>query len=176
MQDQTALVYLGRINGVHGVRGQVKIHSDCRPREAIFNYTHFIAKRGSRPISELTLINGRPQGKGLVAKFQGFDDRDSAYTLNGLSLYIPRSELPEPEEDEFYWMDLIGLTAINKSGEVLGTVKDLFETGANDVIIIRDDNNEEILIPFVVPDYIVEVDFDAQQVTVDWLREWSKSE
>lgn len=176
MPEQTALIYLGRINGVHGVRGWVKIHSDCRPRETIFNYSSFIAKRGNRSQSELKLIDGRAQGKGLVAKFEGIDDRDSAYALNGLSLYISRSELPEPGEDEFYWADLIGLTVVNKAGEQLGQVHELFETGANDVIIVRDPNNKEILIPFAVPEYVLEVNFETNVMIVDWSLDWLEHE
>ncbi|MBV7435090.1 ribosome maturation factor RimM [Cardiobacteriaceae bacterium TAE3-ERU3] len=176
MPEQTALIYLGRINGVHGVRGWVKIHSDCRPRETIFSYSTFIAKRGSRSSSELKLTDGRTQGKGLVAKFEGIDDRDSAYALNGLSLYVPRSALPEPDEDEFYWADLIGLTVINQTGETLGEVKELFETGANDVMIVRSPNNKEILIPFAVPEYVLEVDFERNVMTVDWSLDWLENE
>lgn len=176
MQNDSALIYLGRINGVHGVRGWVKIHSDCRPREAIFNYTKFVAKRGERSQTELVLLDGRTQGKGLVAKFKDIDDRDSAYALNGLELHIPRSALPAPEDDEYYWADLIGLEVISQDGEHFGIVHSIFETGANDVLVVRDDTGAETLIPFAAPQYITMVDFEQRQIIVDWQLEWSKGD
>lgn len=176
MTQHSALIYLGRINGVHGVRGWVKIHSECRPRDAIFSYREFIACQGRRKPSQipLKLLDGRCQGKGLVAHFAGINDRDSAYTLHGLSLYVPRDALSEPSEDEYYWADLIGLRVVNQQGECLGHVENLFETGANDVMIVKDEYKQEILIPFITPTYICQVDFAQQTIHVDWLRAWSE--
>lgn len=166
------LITLGRIVGVHGVRGWVKIHSDCRPREAIFSYATFFAQRGTQPPTTLTLEHGKAQGKGLIAKFSACDDRDSAYALRGVTLLVARDALPKTAPDEFYWADLKGLHVVNRKGERLGEVLDLFETGANDVMIVRSAQGKECLIPFIQPETIREIDLTGKQITVDWALDW----
>ncbi len=171
MSSNDARIILGRIVGVHGVRGWVKLHSDCRPREAILNYPSFIATRKNGESFALKLKNGRTQGKGIVAHFEGIDDRDQAFSLNGVTLSVTRDAMPELAENEFYWTDIIGLHAVNRQDECLGVVSDIFETGANDVLVIKQEKNE-ILIPFVVGIYVDSVDFDNNTLYVDWEREW----
>ncbi len=85
--------------------------------------------------------------KTLVAKLVGIDDRDTAYALRGQEISVARSDLPPPEENEFYWSDLIGLTAVNREGVELGKVDSLMETGAHDVLVVK--GTREHLIPFV---------------------------
>lgn len=165
----TAPIELGQIVGVHGVRGWVKIYSDCRPREAIFKHKRFIAKwlHGEQ---ELILSQGRNQTNGLVAKFVGIDDRDQALALMGVRLWV--SQLPKLPKGQYYWADLIGLTVRNLQNETLGTVKELFETGANDVVVVEN-NGEEILIPYAIPQYIQNIDLENKIMTVDWDLSWN---
>lgn len=173
MIESSAQITLGRIVGVHGVKGWVKLHSDCRPREAILDYVQFIAARKGQPDQILTLKGGRVQGKGIVAQFAEITDRDMAMALIGLNLNVYRDNMPEPEEGEIYWADLIGLTVVNRQEQVLGTVKELFETGANDVLVVKQGKTEH-LIPFVVGRYIEAVDFDENTLYVDWEVAWSQ--
>lgn len=173
MTNSSAQITLGRIVGVHGVKGWVKLHSDCRPREAILDYTQFRATRKGRPEQILTLKDGRAQGKGIIAQFAEIPNRDAAMALIGLNLNIYRDEMPEPEEGEIYWADLIGLTVVNRQDQNLGIVKELFETGANDVLVVKN-GKTEILIPFVMGMYIESVDFDKNILYVDWESEWSQ--
>ena len=111
----------------------------------------------------------------MVASFAGIHDRDQALALGGYTLYISRAQLPATQEGEYYWADLIGLRVENRQGITLGHVAELFETGANDILVIKADGvREEILIPFVRPRYIEAIDLENGVMRVDWEQEWSQ--
>jgi 16S rRNA processing protein RimM len=160
------MLLLGRVHGAFGIRGEVKLESFTDPGSAIFRYQPWLLRDAQGRERELTGVRGREGGKGLVATFPGIDDRDSAEALRGAELYAPRSALPPPRPGEYYWVDLEGLRVVNVEGADFGTVSHLFSTGANDVLVARGDR--ERMIPFLEPDYIRSVDFDAGVVTVDW--------
>jgi 16S rRNA processing protein RimM len=111
-------------------------------------------------------VRGRDSGKHLVARFPGVEDRDAVEAMRGTEIYVPRSALPPPNPDEYYWVDLEGLDVKTTEGVALGQVSHLFSTGANDVVVVRGDR--ERMIPFVLPDFVVSVDFEANLVVVDW--------
>ena len=158
-------VILGKIAGVYGVRGWVKVFSETKPRENIFSYTPWqIRIKGQW--QTIKVVEGKPHGKGLVAHLQSYDDRDFATQLVGAEIAIYKTQLPEAAEGEYYWADLVGLKVITADGQTLGQVDHLFETGANDVLVVRGDR--ERLIPFVQGQYIHEVDLDAGEIRVDW--------
>lgn len=171
MKAQPTLIALGRIIGVHGVRGWVKIHSECRPRETIFNYSVFQATRHHHA-QTLKLLDARRSGKSLIALFADICDRDAALQLNGFTLNVTRADLPQLKNGQYYWTDVLGLTVINRSGEHLGKVCDIFETGANDVIVINKDG-QEYLIPFISERYIDRIDFENKYLYVDWQMAWT---
>lgn len=165
-------VILGRIVGVHGVRGMVKIHSECRPREAIFQYRQLLLTPPDGGVSQfLTLQDGRRQGQGLVASFKEITDRDQAHALKNYLLSVRRSDLPALPPGEFYWTDLIGLQVFNGEAVLLGCVAEIFETGANDVLVVRE-GKRETLIPLIMERYVLEIDPQAQRITVDWDNAW----
>ena len=87
--------------------------------------------------------------------------------MRGTEIYVPRSALPPPSPGEYYWVDLEGMRVVTVEGVDFGTVSHIFATGANDVLVARNDERER-LIPFVQPQYVTSVDFDAGVVTVDW--------
>lgn len=157
-------ILLGRISGVFGVRGEVKIESWTDPREAIFRYQPWTLVRGGVS-SLLAGVRGRNHGNALVASVPGIDDRDRAQELVGSEISVPRSALPSPKPGEYYWVDLEGMGVQTVEGTVLGTVSHLFDTGANPVLVVQGDR--ERLIPFVAP-HLVSVDFDASRIVVDW--------
>lgn len=159
-------VLLGRIVGLHGVQGWVKLESWTLPREQIFRYQPWLVTSGGSE-RELKGVRGREQGKGLVAQLPGVDDRDQAQAWVGSDIWVPRSALPPPAPGEFYWADLEGLAVRTTEGVSLGTVSHLFSTGANDVLVAKDGERER-LIPFVIGDYVKEVDLDGGRVVVDW--------
>ena len=157
---------LGRIHGAFGVRGEVKLESFTDPLRGILRYQPWTLRRADGSESSVEGAQGRETPKGLVATLPGIEDRDAAEALRGAELWVPRSALPPPAPGEYYWVDLEGLRVANVEGVDFGVVSHLFSTGANDVLVARGDRDR--LIPFLEPDYIRSVDFDAGLVTVDW--------
>ena len=147
------------------MRGWVKIHSFTEPRDNILRYRD-IALGSREEWKSAILAEGRRHGKGLVARFDGVDDRDQAAGLVGEEISVRRSQLPADAEGGYYWSDLIGLEVVNMRGQRLGTVDRLIETGANDVLVVQGDR--ERLIPFVRDSVISAVDLDHGRIVVDW--------
>jgi len=103
-----------------------------------------------------------------VVQFDGVEDRDQAQSRVGCDIAVSRNDLPEAETDTYYWADLEGLRVVNRDGTDLGTITHLMATGANDVMVTA--GERERLIPFIVDEVILNVDFAKGVVTVDW--EW----
>ena len=166
MTDPTRRILMGRIHGAFGVRGELKLESFSEPAEAILSYRPLLLRDARGTVRELDDLRGRMTAKGIVARLPDVEDRDAADVLRGAEVFVPRSALPPPKPGEYYWVDLEGLRVVNTEGADFGTVSHLFPTGANDVLVAKGDR--ERMIPFVVPDFIVSIDFDAGVVTVDW--------
>lgn len=163
--DPGGIVTIGRISGLFGTQGWVKLFSYTRPRVNIFAYPRWLVGRaGAR--REYRIDEHRAQGATLIARLEGIPDRDAAAGLLGSDIAILRARLPEAAGGSFYWMDLIGLEVHNRQGLRLGRVSRLEETGANDVLVVRGET--EHLIPFVRDVYILAVDPAGQGITVDW--------
>jgi len=161
-------VLLGRIVGVFGVKGWVRIESYTRPREAIFGYSPWglSLKAGWE---RRAVIDGEARSKSLVARIEGIDDRELARELIGTEIAVPRDDLPAPDEGEIYWADLIGCSVVNQENQEFGNVTGLLETGANDVLIVE--GEKERLIPYT--DQVVkDVDLDRAQIRVDWDKDF----
>ena len=156
---------LGRINGVFGVQGWVKVFSWTRPRDNLFAYGDWQVNTHSG-WRKMEVAEWRPQGKGLVARLQGVDDRDQAAALVGCDVAVMRKQLPAPEEDSWYWFDVVGLNVVTGDGRDLGEVHSLMETGANDVLVVR--GERERLIPFTMGHAVREVDLQSGRLVVDW--------
>lgn len=164
MEDRRWLT-LGRISGLYGVRGWVKVHSFTDPRENLLDYpTWWLQLQGEERCIELE--QGRPQGKTLVAKLRGVDERDQARLYTGADIRVPREQLPEPAADEYYWADLEGLRVTTVDGVELGQVSHLIDTGANDVLVVR--GERERLIPFLLDQVVKRVDLAQGRLEVDW--------
>jgi 16S rRNA processing protein RimM len=159
------IVAMGRIDGLFGIKGWVKVYSYTRPRETILKYRVWKLKlaQGWR---EFEVAEGRKQGAGVVARLQGIEDRDAASALIRAEIAIERSVLPKLKAGEYYWTDLEGLKVVNLEGVEFGTVSHLFETGgSNDVLVVRGDR--ERLVPFT-KHAIREVDLENGIIRVDW--------
>ena len=156
-------VALGYISAVHGVKGWVKIHSWTRPLEAILDYQPWLLGEEQKPVKYIT---GRKQGKGLAVLLPETNDREQARLLVGQSISVQRDQMPETAPDEYYWSDLEGLEVHTLSGEILGRVEELMETGANDVLVIR--GQRQHLVPFIQGEFVKSVDLDAGRIDVDW--------
>lgn len=159
------MIIIGRVSGLFGVRGWVKIYSYTAPKEGILEYKVWQLKRhdGWR---DYKVAAGHSQGKGIVAQLEGFDDRDHAAELIDSDIAIFRDQLPLLPAGEYYWTDLEGLRVLTLDGVELGKVSHLFETGANDVLVVKGDR--ERLIPYIMGQAVQEIDLDAGQMIVDW--------
>jgi 16S rRNA processing protein RimM len=157
---------LGRINGFFGVKGWVKVFSDTQPRSNIIQYPVWWLK-GPLGWKEHKVVKARPHGKTIIACLEGVGSRETAAALIGMEIGVPREALPDTADGEYYWADLIGCQVVTTTGEAMGQVERLFETGANDVLVTKA-QGKEILIPWVVPDVIVKIDLASRQLTVDW--------
>lgn len=163
----TEPVVLGRIVGLFGVRGWVKVFSYTEPREAVLNYKGLQLSRHG-VWQSANVAEGQRHGKSVIARFDEINDRDSAGALVGAELGVDRADLPVPEVGQYYWSDLIGLDVVREDGSRLGTIETMLETGANDVMVLK--GERERLIPFVRDKIVVDVDLSKKRVTVDW--EW----
>lgn len=158
-------VIVGEIGGSYGVRGWVKIRSYTDPPENILRYRPWYLERQNEPV-EYRVLEGKPHGGGIVAMLQGVLSPEAARELRGARIFVDRAQFPPTEPGEFYWVDLLGLTVRNLEGRVLGVVKDLMATGANDVLIVQGEH--ERLIPFVKEHTVRTVDLETGEILVDW--------
>lgn len=162
------LITVGHISGVYGVHGWVKVFSHTEPRENILGYSPWHIRRAER-WEPIALLDGRRQGKGVIARLEGCADREHARALIGAEIAVEREQFDETAPGEYYWADLVGLEVVTRDGVTLGRVDHLIETGANDVLVVA--GERERLIPFVPDRYIVEVDVEGGRMVVDWAPE-----
>ena len=160
-------VLIGRIVGLYGVQGWLKIESWAEPRMRIFDYQPWLLGAAPGAEQEITGAKGRTQGKGMVAQLPGVDTREQAAALIGTDIHVAREQLPPPAKDEYYWVDLEGLEVVTTLDVSLGRVSHLFATGANDVVVVRDGARER-LVPFIQGSYVRSVDLSAGRMVVDW--------
>ena len=157
-------VSVGRVAGLFGVRGWIKVYWHTRPREAILNYRPWLIERNG-VWQAFDVAEGRAHGKGIVARLSECNDRDAAAKLVGAEIAVSMSQLPTTGRNEYYWAELEGLRVVNVAGQDLGHVSHLFETGANDVLVVK--GERERLIPFVHA-VVQQVDREAGVIRVDW--------
>lgn len=165
-------VIVGTVAGVFGIKGWIKVRSDTEPATNILHYSPWFLHQNGQWI-RYDVEEGQRHNKGLIAHLQGCDDRDLAALLVGYEIAIDRSQLAKTGEGEYYWSDLIGLKVVNRQGRELGEIRSLMETGANDVLVVQNGNNE-VLIPYVMDHYIDRVDLEQGRLYVDW--EWDLAE
>lgn len=156
---------LGRVSGVFGTRGWLKVYSYTRPPRNILTYPIWQLSGGGQWRS-FPVISVRQQGVRLVALLDGIIDRTEASARIGDEIAVDRDALPEKTDGEYYWADLVGIEVINAEGISLGIVSRLLDTGANDVLVV--DGKKEHLIPFVRDHHVIDVDLERGCMTVDW--------
>ena len=164
-EDRSKPILLGRVTGLYGVKGWIKVHSHTHPRENIVNFGRWTLRHGDDP-APMEVENGRLQGPTVVAKLLGIDDRDRARTLIGAQITVDRDELPPCEPGEYYWADLEGLVVRTEAGDDLGRIDYLFSTGAHDVLVVEGERQR--LIPFVKRRIVREIDIERGLIVVDW--------
>lgn len=164
-------VVVGKISGVYGIKGWVRVFSYTEPRTNILHYRPWqLAWPDQSRHQCLDVLEGHSHGGGVVAQLAGIVDRDMARALMGADIYIARDQLPALPAGEYYWVDLIGLQVINTKEVPLGKISEVLATSANDVLVVQ--GERERLIPFVRPQIVVAIDTAARIVRVDWEAEY----
>lgn len=164
-QAASNLVTVGKITSPYGIKGWVKIHSYTDPFTNLLDYRPWYIKQKDAWVP-MQVASARVHGNQLVAHFQGVQDRNDTDVLRGLEIAVARDQLPETDDGEFYWLDLEGLAVVTVTGLALGTVDHVMATGANDVLVVTGEKKH--LIPFVVNEFVLDVDLGASKITVDW--------
>jgi 16S rRNA processing protein RimM len=162
-------VIVGSIGAPHGVRGWVRINSFTDPIDRLFDY-QLLLETNNKAWQPLVIEKVQPHGKIFIAKLLKIDDRDQAALITNAKLAVPREQLPDLD-GEYYWADILGLTVYNHDNVVLGKAVDFFATGAgaNDVLVVRnEDDDKEFLIPYVPEMYVLDVDLAQGQMRVCW--------
>ena len=160
-------IYLGKITGVHGIKGWLKIQSFSSPLENILNYPLWIINnRGQEGF--YSVEQGRKHSNKILVKLEKIDDRTKAESFINSKIKIMRSDLPKLTNESYYWSDLKGLSVLNSKEKLIGIVDSLIETGANDVMVVNTTKDKRIIIPFVMNEIIKEVSIELNYVKVDW--------
>ncbi|ACT48975.1 ribosome maturation factor RimM [Methylotenera mobilis] len=187
------MVVMGRIVAPYGVYGWLKVVPDTEAIDGLFDYDSWWLGKGD-DWREMVVETAKIHNDVIVVKLVGIDDRDAAFACKGKQIAVPRAQLPEPDENEYYWSDLVGLRVTNSQGVDFGVITEVFETGANDVLVVKPDalvkpdssakadskaksdavpveagkdKPQERLIPFVA-DVVLTVDLEAKSMLVDW--------
>lgn len=184
-------VEVGCIVDAWGIQGGIKVKPFSSDPQALFSSRRWFLQPPAGPAPKtvkagagagatalprlLKITQAREQGAVVVARAQEVADRNAAEALRGARIFISRQSFPTAKEGEYYWIDLIGLSVVNREGEALGTVIDLLDTGAHCVLRLqRPDapadakpDEAERLIPFVDA-YVDKVDLAERRITVDW--------
>jgi 16S rRNA processing protein RimM len=171
-------VEVGRVLGAWGVKGGIKVKAFAATPQALFSTKRWYLAAPDVPGPRvapgpwpmlLNVVQAKEQADAVVATVHDVQDRDAAEALKGARVFVPRTSFPTPDDGEFYWVDLIGLTVVNRGGTALGTVVGLIETGPHCVLRVQPAHPAaaEVLIPFVQA-YIDSVDHAARRITADW--------
>jgi 16S rRNA processing protein RimM len=157
---------LGRIGAPYGIKGWVHVQSFTNPPEKLLKYRSWsLSARGKESTHEV--VEGRVQGNGVVARLEGFEDRDRAALLHGSVISVARSVLPKLRKREFYQADLVGLGVANLEGVALGRISHFVETPGGDVMVVRSEAGQEHWVP-ATKEHLSKVDLAAGAVVVDW--------
>lgn len=170
------LVLVGYISGAYGLNGWVRIRPYSADADALLHAKTWWLDKPA--LHDVAMMQSKIHTGDVVAQLMGVADRDAAEALKGATVQIPRSCFPALSDDEFYWVDLIGLEVENLQGVRLGQVSDMMDNGAHPILRVAVASTsaeeldakaapQELLIPFV-DQYVVTVDRTAKKITVDW--------
>ena len=159
---------IGKISGAHGVNGNLRIYPYADDLSAIdIGSCLFIKRQADQQRREITVTGWRPHGRAFLLSCKEITSRSQAEEESGGELVILRSDLPEPEADTYYWVDIIGLAVYDLEGGSIGRVRSILPTGGNDVYVVYSaETGEEILIP-AIRSFIKDIDLDAGVMRVD---------
>lgn len=173
-------IEVGRIADAWGVKGWFKVLPYSADPEALFSSKCWFLLPSDKGVkafigaTKLSLKEAKHHSDSVVANAAGVDDRNAAEALRGCRIFISRSTFPAAAQDEYYWVDLIGLEVLNREGIHLGVVRELLSTGPQTVLVIeyiQDDKPQERMIPFVSV-YIDDVNIAERRIRVDWQADY----
>ena len=157
-------IVIGRIGKSFGVKGWSHVHAFSEPESGILQHKSWFIRQ-SNTWQQLTVDDIRPHQPGYIVKIHSINSPEEAKLLTNLKIFINKNDLPALEDDEYYRHELVGMTVINQNNDTLGIVKEIMETGANDVLVIEGKHRE--LIPYI--DHVVtRIDQKQQIIHVDW--------
>ncbi|MBO5113558.1 MAG: ribosome maturation factor RimM [Lachnospiraceae bacterium] len=158
---------VGIISSTHGVRGEVKVFPTTDDMKRFKKLKEVLLDTGKETLT-LEIEGVKFFKQFVILKFKGYDNIDDIVKYRGKSLFVPRENAVKLQKDEYFIADLIGLKVVNEDGSFTGVLKDVMETGANDVYIVESQDGKEVLIP-AIKDCILQVDFEKEQVLVHLL-------
>ncbi len=150
----------------HGLNGAVKVRSFADSPESFTRPPRLVLLSPDGNSSEVVVQKASPMGRVVTLKIEGINTREQAEQLVGSRVTVRREDLPEPEEDEFYWHDLVGMKVYDSAGAYYGIITSIFSTGANDVFVVEGLKGEEILIPGTF-DAVVEIDVPEGRMVIE---------
>ena len=159
------MVVMGCVRAPHGLKGWVKVQPFTQEIEGLLDYPEWWLG-GEGQWQQHRIVESAVHGSMVVARLDGFTDRDAAAGLRGRDVAVPRAAMPENREGEFYWNDLLGMEVSDRNACKIGLVAKILETGANTVLVVVQ-GDKELLVPFI-QNVIVNVDMKARQLVVDW--------
>lgn len=173
-------VEVGRILDAWGIKGWFRVLSHSSSPDALFAAKQWYllpSEKGAKTFSgvgRLAIAQAKMHSDSVVASAHGVEDRNAAEALRGARIFVLRASFPVSGEDEYYWVDLIGLPVENREGQAMGVVRDLLETGPQTVLVLEyelDGKKTERMIPFVSA-FVDKVDMAARKILVDWQADY----
>ena len=163
--EKKGYVLIGKIVGVHGIKGTNKLKSYAESL-SVFNPGRSIIVRDNLNRETCVELNWiKSHTRTALISFKGVTDHDQAQALIGAELFIPETELPELDEDTYYWFELIGIEVYTTEDEYLGRIESIFPTGSNDVYVVKDEQ-KETLVP-ALDSVVIDIDLEHKRMRVD---------
>ncbi len=164
MPGSDVLIPVGKILGTHGIKGMLKLHSFSGNTESLQSVRTVTIRSKNGMLQELDLSHLAGHGSKIIIGLKGLDDINLVQPLIGSEICLRRNQLPETDNDEYYWCDLIGLKVATVEGRELGTLDEIFEAGSSDIYVVRD-GEREYLIP-AIADVISSVDLESGRMLI----------
>ena len=164
------MIIVGRFGAPFGVKGWIKVQSFTKPTENLVTYQPWQVELQSHWLP-IDIVELRTHHQHLIALIKDCTSPEAATRYRNTNIGIYRSQLPKLDANEVYWSDLEGLTVHSIDGRVMGKIKSIFATGANDVLVVQDEQKQETLIPYLRDSVIKSIDLNQGIITVDWSLE-----
>lgn len=158
------LILLGKIVATHGIRGQLRVVPYSGLFDTFLAVKSVLLKDATGHVQVQHIASASVHGKKLLLAFKGYGDINQVQHLVGCELFVGRDQLPLPDDDEYYWHDLIGLTVVTEDGQQLGILESIIETGSNDVYVVKS-SAREYLVP-ALAEVVTSIDLNKKVMTV----------